>query len=83
MIKLVLVAALMTLVNCNPGMFEKLFGAQKSDESQNGGARIVGGQTANERYNYQISMQMRSKDGGGSGGGGFPFFYQQPASNWS
>lgn len=79
MFKLVLIAALITFVNCNPGLFEKLFGPQKV-EAQNDGSRIVGGQTATERVPYQISMQMRSR---GGGGGGFLFFQQQPPSNWS
>lgn len=76
MFKLVLFATLITLVNC--GLFEKFFGGQKAVEEKNGGARIVGGETASERIPYQISMQMKSN----GGGGGFLFF-QQPASNWS
>lgn len=79
MFKLILISALITFVNCSPGLFEKLFGPQQVEE-QNGGSRIVGGQTATERVPYQISMQMRSR---GGGGGGFLFFQQQPPSNWS
>lgn len=76
MLRLILISVLATLVNCNSDYFQKYY-ANRVPQKQNGDARIVGGETAKDRVNYQISMQMRTR-----GGGGF-FFFQQPASNWS
>lgn len=77
MFKLVLFSVLATMVNCNTEYFEKYYG-NNMPEKQSGGARIVGGETAQDRVVYQISMQMKTN----GGNGGF-FFFQQPASNWS
>lgn len=63
--------------------FDRLFGegARKAALSEsNGNPRIVGGQTSPVHYPYMISLQMSSSRGGG---GGFPFFFQQPRSNYS
>lgn len=64
--------------------FDRLFGegARKAAMAEsNGNPRIVGGETSPQHYPYMISLQMQSR--GGGGGGGFPFFFQQPRSNYS
>jgi hypothetical protein len=71
-------------VNCESEYerFDRLFGnvARKRALAQsNGNPRIVGGETSPQHYPYMISLQMESR----GGGGGFPFFFQQPRSNWS
>ena len=78
MLKLILIAVLATLVNCNSEYFEKYYGDKNLPENKNGDARIVGGERASDRVVYQISMQMQTN----GNGGGF-WFFQQPASNWS
>jgi secreted trypsin-like serine protease len=77
--------ALFNCVHCESEYerFDRLFGRGARREAlaqSNGNPRIVGGETSPQHYPYMISLQMER---GGGGGGGFPFFFQQPKSNWS
>lgn len=64
MLKLFLVSLLLVNANCD---FMGIF-SSKDEADNSGNARVVGGQAAQDRVPYQISLQMQKKEGGGNPG---------------
>lgn len=90
--KLILISVLLVFCACNAefhmldyvtNSFNSLFAPStnavaQEESAPNGDARVVGGETSPVHYPYQISLQMKSKNGASNG-----FFFFQKSSNWS